>query len=394
MQILLSILGFLLFIGLVLIHEWGHYKAARRGGVEVEEFGLGLPPRAWGKKLRSGMLLSLNWLPLGGFVKLKGEFNADRRPGSFGAASLSAKVQIMLAGVTMNFIAGLLLLTLLALIGLPRLITPAVVGEEQFTIASDTKITHQEVRAGVVVPGSPAAQIGLKTRDKILNINSGEEIRNIKTAEQLRSTTQSLAGQEVEITYARQNQVFQKNVKLLTKTEIEASRKSNSPKGYLGVTPVELQIQRSTWSAPIVAVGLTKQIITLTVKGIGSALAGLGSIIAGGLTGNQEAREQGHTQATEQVGGPVAIGAVLWGSGNLGINFILTLIALLSLTLAIINILPIPALDGGQLVITLVSSALKKPISRKTEELIRGTSMAFLLILFVLITIVDVRRFL
>lgn len=394
MQIILSILGFLLFIGLVLVHEWGHYKAARRHGVEVEEFGLGFPPRAWGKKHKSGMILSLNWLPLGGFVKLKGEHNDDRRAGSFGAASLRAKIQIMLAGVAMNFIVGVALLTLLAFVGLPRLITQDTVGEEQFTIASNTKVTHQEVRVGAVSPGSAAETSGLRVKDKILSLSHGSDSRRIKTTEQLLEATRDFAGQEVELTYSAEGQVFQKKVKLLSAAEVEASRKNARLKGYLGVTPVELQVQRSTWSAPIVAIGLTAQITKLTLKGIASALAGLGSYIAGIFTGNEAARAQGHARATEQVGGIVAIGAILWGSGSLGINFILTLIALLSLTLAIINVLPIPALDGGRLLLTLISSRLKKPISRQTEELIHGAGMVILLILFALITIVDVKRFL
>jgi regulator of sigma E protease len=114
MQVFLFIIAMLLFIGLVLVHEWGHYIAARRNGVDVEEYGLGFPPRAWGKKLKNGMVLSLNWLPLGGFVKLKGEYDADTRKGSFGAASLPAKTKILLAGVTMNLLVGLALLTSLS----------------------------------------------------------------------------------------------------------------------------------------------------------------------------------------------------------------------------------------------------------------------------------------
>src|SRR3989344_3348028 len=83
MQIAFFMLGFLLFVGLVLVHEWGHYLAAKRNGVKVEEFGLGFPPRAWGKKRKDGMILSLNWLPIGGFVKLKGEHDADTATGSW-----------------------------------------------------------------------------------------------------------------------------------------------------------------------------------------------------------------------------------------------------------------------------------------------------------------------
>src|SRR4051812_20419619 len=107
MQIFLFIVALILFTGLVIVHEWGHYIVARRNGINVEEFGLGFPPRAVAKKMKSGMLLSFNWLPIGGFVKLKGEHDGDTRKGSFGAASLSVKSKVLLAGVFMNQLVGL-----------------------------------------------------------------------------------------------------------------------------------------------------------------------------------------------------------------------------------------------------------------------------------------------
>src|SRR3989344_9232153 len=102
MSIFLLILGLVMFVLLVVVHELGHFIIARWGGVKVLEFGIGFPPRAWSKKLKSGLLLSLNWLPLGGFVRLKGENDADMEPGSFGAASLWVKTKIMVAGGAMN----------------------------------------------------------------------------------------------------------------------------------------------------------------------------------------------------------------------------------------------------------------------------------------------------
>src|SRR5690348_9582130 len=103
----LLILGLILFVALVIVHEYGHYKAARRGGVDVEEFGIGFPPKVWGKKLKSKMLLSINLLPLGGFVRLKGEHDADKGKGTYGAAPLNTKVKIMMAGVVMNLLVAL-----------------------------------------------------------------------------------------------------------------------------------------------------------------------------------------------------------------------------------------------------------------------------------------------
>ncbi len=389
MQILLFAIGFLLFIGLILVHEWGHFLVARRNGVEVEEFGLGLPPRAWGKKLKSGMTLSLNWLPLGGFVKLKGEHDSDVRRGSFGAASLWSKSKIMLAGVAMNALAGLVLLTILALIGLPKLI------DNQFSVARDTKIVHSQVLVGYIEPGSPAASASLSSADVIKSISAGGRTVNINSVKQLHDATPTFAGQTIQLKLSHRGNEQLKNVSLRSATEVQASLKTDNPKGYLGISPNELQAYRATWSAPIVALGFTRQLIVLTVKGLGHALGGLGSAIAGTLTGNRDARVNGQTEATAQVGGPVAIGALLWNGGSLGFNFMLMIIAVVSLTLALMNVLPLPALDGGRLAMMLVSRAvLKRPLSKKVEERLVGGSMALLLVLFALITVVDVKRFL
>jgi regulator of sigma E protease len=394
MHFLVFGIGILLFIGLVLVHEWGHFFMARRNGVEVEEFGLGFPPRAWSKKLKSGMRLSLNVLPLGGFVKLKGENDSDSRKGSLGAASLWAKSKIMLAGVTMNLLAGLVILTALAWIGMPKLLTTDNIGQDQFTVASDTKVIHEQVLVGMIQPGSPAQTAGLRPTDELLSVSAGGQTKAVKNLQQIHDATLAFAGQKVDLTYKRDGQVLHKAVQLLSKNEVQASLKSSDPKGYLGVVPTALQIQRSTWSAPIVALGLTKQIVVLTFQGLGHALGGLGSLIAGGLTGNHNARVNGGAEASSQVGGPVAIGVALWDYGSLGINFMLFLIALISLTLALMNVLPIPALDGGRLAMMLISRGIfKRPLTRALEERIVGASFAVLIALIVLITVVDVKRF-
>lgn len=394
MQLFISILGIVLFIGLVLIHEWGHYFAARRSGVKIQEFGLGLPPRAWGKKLKSGMLLSLNWLPLGGFVKMKGENDSDERPGSFGAASLGAKTKILLAGVTMNFLAAIILLTVLAFVGMPRLITPDTVGAEQFTVGSDTKTTHN-LWIDRVAPGSPAEKAGLERRDFIKSISSGGQTREIKSPEDLPLVTKEFAGQKIELAIKHSGKEEVKTATLRTAAEVDAAKAAGSQIGYLGIETADLQLRRSTWSAPVVALGLTKQIAGLTFQGLGKAFAGLGSIIAGALTGNNEARTNGQTKATDQVGGPVAIVAILWGGSSVGLNFMVFFIALISLALALFNILPIPALDGGRLAMILASRGIaRKPLSKRLEERLVGASMAILLLLFLLITTVDVKRFL
>jgi regulator of sigma E protease len=374
MSIILLILGLILFVGLVVVHEFGHFIMARRNGVEVEEFGIGFPPQAKVLTKKNGTVYTLNWLPLGGFVKLKGEHDADEEPGSFGAASLAAKTKIMVAGVVMNLLTAFILVTFLALVGLPKLL------DNQFTVASDTKTVTSQVLVGYVESNSPAAQAGLQQRDRLLSIGSGgEDQRAISDAAQLPSATQHFAGQKVQVTYIRDGEQKQGAVQLRSTQEVEASKKTDSPKGYLGIAPTGYVVQRSTWSAPIVAAGFLKQVTEATLKGLGNALAGL---------------FQGDTgKASAQVSGPVGIFVVLKDGSALGYQFMLLIIAIISLTLAIMNVLPIPALDGGRLFVTLVFRAARKPLRQQTEELIHGAGFAALMLLFVLITVVDVRRF-
>lgn len=376
MGIFLLVVGLLLFVGLVVVHEFGHFIMARRNGVEVEEFGIGFPPRIWKKRIKSpkgDYDFTINALPLGGFVRLKGEHDSADNEGSFGAARLWAKIQIMIAGVAMNLFTAFALLTLLAVIGIPKLI------DNQFTVDSDTKIVKQQVLIGYVEPDSPAAKGGIEARDQLLSITSKGQTKLIMSATELPDITKELAGQEVQLTVKRSGTEKYSFVQLRPTDEVEQSKKSGKPKGYLGISPAEYVVQRSTWSAPVVAGGLIKQFTIATFKGLGSALANL-------FRGNTGA-------ASEQVAGPVGIFVLLKDGSLLGYEFVLMIIAIISLTLAIMNVLPIPALDGGRLFVTLIFRAIRKPLHKKTEEWIHGTGFALLMILFVLITIVDVKRF-
>jgi len=381
MTIFFFVLGLALFIGLVLIHEWGHFIMARRGGVEVEEFGLGFPPRAKILKKHNGTIYSLNWLPLGGFVKLKGEHDIDTEPGTFGAAPTKTKVKIMLAGVVMNLLTALVLFTLVALIGMPKIL------DNQTTIASDTKVISSPENVGVIkinqiVANTPAENAGLSKDDQIISIGGTQ----IDKVEKVSEATSANAGKSTTVVVSRNGETITKEITL------------NQTSPYLGVGPYSaqtgLEIRRSTWSAPLVAVGVSRDFTIATLKGLGNALSGLGSAIVGLVTGNKEARQNGQTEASAQVSGPVGIFAVLYEISKQGIGLVLFIIGLISLTLAIMNALPIPALDGGRLFVMLFYRLIKKPLVPEVEERIHGTGFAVLMILFVLITIVDVRRFL
>lgn len=388
MAILLLVVGIILFIGLVVIHEFGHFIAARRNGVEVEEFGIFFPPRLFKRKMKGGWLFTINLLPLGGFVKLKGEHDTDTEPGSYGAADLWAKTKIMAAGVVFNLLTALVLLTFVALVGMPKLI------DNQFTVKSDTQLVNHKVLAGYIEPHSPASKAGLQPQDELTGMAlPGHSPVAITSREKLPDITQRFAGKTVDLFYVHHGTEEKKRITLRTEQEVAASQKTNNPKGILGIAPAEYTIQRSTWSAPIVAVGFSAQVTALTFQGLGHAIGGLGSMIAGAATGNSTARQHGQTTATSQVSGPVGIFYILKDGSLLGYQYMLFIIAIISLTLAIMNILPIPALDGGRLWLTLITRGLKRPLSPRTEEAINAAGFVVLLTLMVLITIVDINRF-
>lgn len=388
MSVFLLVLGIIMFIGLVVVHEWGHFIMARRGGVEVEEFGIFFPPRLLKYKTKAGWLFTINLLPLGGFVKLKGEHDSDTEKGSFGAASLKVKSQIMAAGVVMNLITALIILTFVALVGMPKLI------ENQFTVKSDTVISSHKLLVSYIESGSPADKAGLKSTDEIVSLGQAgySPVKVAKPAD-LPPLTKMFAGKTVVMTFIRHGQQSTAKITLLSVQQADTLQKANKPHGFLGIAPNEFILQKSTWSAPVVAVGLSAQITKLTFVGLGHALGGLGSLIAGAVTGNTAARQHGQTDASSQVSGPVGIFVILQNGSSLGYQFMLLIIGIISLTLAIMNILPIPALDGGRLWITLIARALKRPLSARTEEVVNATGFFVLIGLVILITIVDVKRF-
>lgn len=394
MGIVLLLIGLLLFVGLVVIHELGHFIAARRNGVEVEEFGIGFPPRAWKKRIKSDKGdydFTLNWLPLGGFVKLKGENDDADAPGTFGAASLSAKVKIMVAGVVMNLLAAFVLFTGVAWIGMPQLPEVAI-GEPQFTVTDDERLVSDVrneglVIVGEVIEGSPADQAGIQPDDELVSIDD-EDIDNPLIVREL---TADRAEEEV-LVVVRSDSDEPRELQVTLSSEEDAEEK-----GYLGVVPFSGQegfrSVRYTWSAPIVAAGTIGQFTKLTFQGLGNALAGFGQYLASFVTGNEVSRAEGGAQATEQVTGPVGIFFTLFVVSQEGIGILLFVIALISLALAIMNILPIPALDGGRLFVTLLFRVLRRPLTKSIEERIHATGFLLLMGLFILITIVDVRRF-
>lgn len=370
---MLFIFGIFAFIMLVVLHEFGHMVASKRNGVVVEEFGVGFPPRAWGKKLRKkkgdDTLYSLNWLPLGGFVKLKGEHDDATEKGSFGAASLKTKVKILLAGVGMNFLTAWVLLTGLFLVGAPKLPFESLpfYGKEQSVIQSDTKTVASKTYVGEVSKNSPAEKAGLEFGDVILSLNGqvpGDELT-------LNELTKKYAGQEVKLKFEDENNRKDKEVEVQLREDGESG-------GVLGVGVAQTVKFKSTWSAPINAITTMYQSTEATFRGIGYAFSSV-------VHGESE-------KAGDVVGGPVATVDAIKNVSRSGFPDLVLLIALISLSLGIMNVLPIPALDGGRLFLILLFRLRGKVLTKEKEEKLNAWGMGFLLIFILLITVVDVRR--
>lgn len=384
--VLSVVIGLLILVILVVLHELGHALVARRNGVVVEEFGVGFPPKAKSWKLKQSFLgknvtYSLNWLPLGGFVKLQGENDAANKKGDYGAANLWVKTKILLAGVAINWITAAVLLSILALFGLPKIIP------NQFQIASDTTVQRQPVLVGSLSEGSPAEVAGLREGDELVRFASV----TLDDPSQLSTLSKDYHGQTVDIVVVREG---------IGATVPVTLRADNSDgKGYLGVVASQTQrtTYRSTWSAPIVGIALTGQFTTYTLSSLGDMAVQFASGVVNKLSFNSENRETGSKQleaVSENVGGPVAILGTLFPSARAdGIASLVLVSALVSLTLAVMNILPIPALDGGRWFVTMLYRViLRKPLTKEKEEKIHGTGFMILLGLIVLITIADIGK--
>ena len=357
----------LLFASLVLLHELGHFIVARRGGIEAEEFGIGFPPRLFGRMVGK-TLYSINLIPLGGFVRMKGEDAADTSPGSFGAAKLSTQTKVLLAGVGMNLLTAVLLLYVLCLTGLPGL-------GSQFepSFLHSTYAQPKQLLLVDVVPGSPAAKAGLKRSDYVLSGNGQALI----TDDQLRDFTQKYAGQTVTLNVRESGIAKTINVKLLPPTATD---------GFLGVdVQTVYKLKYDPARAAVAAVYITGSLVWATLVGIFSLILGLPQLVIGLF----------HTGVPTQAastGGPIYIVYSLKNISTLGWAYVLLFMANISVALGTFNVLPLPALDGGRLFVLIMQRITGKKWSADAEARYHGIGFVALIGLMVIISIYDVRK--
>lgn len=376
---LTGIVFFLIFSVIILIHEGGHFWAARLGGIGIEEFGFGLPPRAWGKKnKKSKILYSINWIPFGGFVRMEGEDNSKKRSKTaFNNRPLWARIFAVCAGVIMNFFLGWLLLFIGFLVGMnPILITPA-----DYTKAEDAGILTLD-RTGAfvtgIVKGSPADRAGLLPKDFIVAIDQNE----IHSQEELiRLKEKGMHGDGFHVSYIRKDfsenpkgQIVKEEYKVITPDE-------NGNIGlYLSEIPPIISMKKQKLPIVLAATEAGKEVYRLsifTVKMLGDVVKNIVSKFA----------------VPDGVGGPVAIATMTYQFVQMGdVIELLKFAALLSISIAVINIMPFPALDGGRLLFLLIEGIIRRPVSQKYEGIIHGVGFIFLIGLLILVTWNDIMR--
>lgn len=359
-MIVITIILFLALLGaLILIHECGHFFVARKAGIRVDEFGIGFPPKAFSVK-KGGTEYSVNWIPLGGFVKIHGEDgDGGGDSDSFGAKRLWVRMAVVLAGVAMNFMLAVLLLSFGFWYGLPQ-----VVEKDISYAVRDVKVTVLQI-----APGSPAERAGIKIGDAIAFVRRGAEETAITDAKILQDAVSAHKGEEITVVISRGRKVIEK--KITPRKEVRGGE------GPLGVVIDKTGIVSYPWYlAPIKGTKAAFSLARVFLSAFGTVMWGLFT--------------QG--KMTADISGPVGIGALTYQVTQLGLSYIIQFAAIISLNLAIINALPIPALDGGRFLFLLIEAVKGSPVSQRFEKIAHTAGFFVLIALMIAVTVRDVAR--
>ncbi len=351
---------------LVLVHELGHFLVAKWSNIDVEEFGLGLPPRAWGRKI-GDTLYSLNWIPFGGFVRISGD-DEDSTPGAstvrpgrgFKEKSFFTKTAVMAGGVIANAYLAFFLVAAAFWVGLP-------VSVESFP---DAQIKESWVSIVGVVPDTPAAALGLVVPSRISAISVAGERFEVASPLDVQSHVQSSAGAKVTL-YITDTDGSERPYEILP------TLRGNGTVPSIGV---ELDVI----GIPSYGLfGALKQSYLLSGKLIAGTALGLVNLIAGAFSG---------TASLDSVSGPVGIAGILADARSAGLGPLLFIVALISMSLAVINFVPFPALDGGRFLFLLIEAILRRPIKPAVSRTVNLVGFVLLLLLMVFVTYHDIAK--
>lgn len=333
------LIALLSLIALLVIHEFGHFVLAKKFGAKVEEFGVGYPPRIFGKKFGE-TVYSLNLIPFGAFVKIHGEEGGIEDYRSFTDKSLWQRFLIIIGGVVSFWIVSIVLLGIVsATWGLPQ----AVSDEENYNLK------EVKIRITQIMPDSPAKAIDLKTGDILVDFNKVSEVQSFASANK---------GKEITLTIKRGQDVFEKKIVppmgvALTRTALRQYAWSSAP-----------------WQGVVVSKDMTLNIIRGWIAGLKNAL-GIAKL-PGGLK--------------MEMFGPVGILDLLSQYSKMGVSYFFFLFSYISVAMALTNLLPIPALDGGKIVFLAIEGLKGKAVNYKIEQKITATFFVLLIIFMIFVT--------
>lgn len=352
---------------LVVSHEFGHFIVAKKSGIRVDEFSFGFPPKLFGVK-KGETSYNFNALPFGGYVKIFGEspddaslYGPDSKR-SFVNKPWYTQAAVLLAGVTMNFLVAWLLLSIGFLSGLPTSVATAPAG---------SVIENQALTITSVAAGSPAEKAGLKTGDKISHLSVKADSTDTPSTESVQYFVRQHDTDEITVSYMRGSESKQ------TIVIPELNKESNIP--MIGISmdiigKLKLSIPHAIWEG----LKLSWNLVVATVHGfytlIHDALTGHGNLSA--------------------VTGPIGIVGVVGDAAKFGFIYLLSFTALISINLAVINLVPFPALDGGRLLFLLIEKIKGSRIKPTIANTVNFIGFGLLMILMVVITYHDIVKLL
>ena len=345
------LLAFISLIILISIHELGHFLTAKKFGVKVEEFGFGYPPRLFGRKIGE-TLYSINLFPFGAFVRIPEDSSFSLKP-------LWQRILIIFNGAFAFWIVAACLFTVVFAIGAPTMI------EDSEMNIPDTKVLITSVSAN-----SPASMIGLKAGDVIVSLSSETAELDGNKVKEIQDLIVENKGREITLIIKRGDKIF----------SATATPRISPPAGEgalgIGLARVGLKTQ-PVYLSLFEGIKATFNMTGVVIVAYANAVISLFRRVPTGI----------------QLSGPIGIVGLLSQGIGMGIGYFLQMIGMLSINVAIINLLPIPAFDGGKLMFLFIEGVRKKPVPQKIEERITAVFFISLIILMVFVTIKDIRNF-
>ncbi len=360
---LTALLVIVILVFLIVVHELGHFVAAKLSGVKVEEFGIGYPPRAFTFGTFGGTEYTLNWIPFGGFVRLFGdEGQKQHGKGSFLDAARWKQALILVAGVAMNALMAWLLLAIALHIGVPQSVAQPLPGEATRLIVAD------------VVADSPASIAGIKPGDELVGVSDemGTRIIDTFTPDTVVAFVQSHAGKPLEVVYKHAGVE-----KSATMTPAQGVLDNAAGQPALGVALVLVANRSLPWGQSAIDAFLD------TLDSFRSVGANLWSLVAGAFTGGID---------LSQVVGPVGIVSYVGEASQNGFGAVLMLASIISVNLAVINIIPIPALDGGRLAVLAIEVATRRAAPVFAMRVVNAVGITLIVLLMIVVTYHDIGR--